>query len=62
MVERKFEQTELTGLLQEAIRCAILLAEEDGHESDINFINNLKTLSKKIKDNKLDVRLIPREE
>lgn len=58
---RKFEQTKLTSLLLEAIRCAILLAQEDGPESDIFFIHDLERLTKKIQEEKLDVRLVSRE-
>jgi hypothetical protein len=61
-VGRKFEQTEFTKLMLETIRCAILLAEEDGPESDIIFIRKLEELSLRVKQEKLDFSLSSREE
>lgn len=58
---RKFEQTPLTTLILEAIRCAILLAEVDGPESDIIFIRDLQQLERRIKAEKLDVSLYHRD-
>jgi hypothetical protein len=62
MVNREFKESNLTTLMLEAIRCAILLAAEDGPESDIIFIDELEHLAKRIVSEKLDFSLKSRLE